>query len=95
MQKIDQFIGALELYVQRDPAQPRIWLDLAAAYASTQKKGDAIRTLRRAVEIGGEAIRDAARRDNRFDSVRELPEFKAVVPPINPGAQMPMNLPFF
>jgi len=94
-QKLEMFIGALELYTQRDPSQPRVWLDLAAAYAGAQRKADSIRTLRRAVEIGGEAIRDAARKDNRFDSVREIPEFKAVVPPIQPNAQMPMNLPFF
>ena len=96
MQKIDQFIGALELYVQRDPNQPRIWLDLAAAYATNpQRRGDAVRSLRRAVEIGGEAMRDAARRDNRFDAIRDTPEFRALVPPINPTAQAPINLPFF
>lgn len=95
MNKIDQFIGALELYVQRDPSQPRVWLDLAAAYASTQRRADAIRALKQSVEKGGEAIRDTARKDTRFNELRELPEFKALVPPINPAAQLPMNLPFF
>ena len=96
MQRVDLFIGALEMYVQRDPNQPRIWLDLAGAYAMQgQRRGEAIRTLRRAIEIGGEPIRDAARKDNRFDSLRDVPEFKAVVPPLQPTANMPMNLPFF
>ena len=93
-QKLDLFIGALELYVQRDPSQPRVWLDLSAAYVGAQRRGDAIRTLRRAVETGGETIRDAARKDNRFDPIREIPEFKAIIPPVQAG-QMPMNLPFF
>lgn len=94
-QKLELFINALELYVQRDPSQPRVWLDLAAAYAGAQRRPDAIRSLRRAIEIGGETIRDAARKDNRFDSLREIPEFRAIVPPIQPNAAMPMNLPLF
>jgi len=95
MNKGDLFIGALEMYVQRDPSQPRVWLDLAAAYAGMQRRPDSIRALKRAVDSGGEAIRDAARKDNRFDSIREIPEFKAIVPPVQPSAQMPLNLPFF
>ena len=94
MQRIDQFIGALELYVKRDPGQPRIWLDLAAAYSVTQKRGESVRALRRAIEIGGETIRDAARRDQRFDPVRSMPEFQALVPEI-PTARIPGNLPIF
>ncbi len=94
MQKIDQFIGALELYVQRDPNQARIWLDLAAAYSMSQKRGEAIRSLRRAVELGGEPMRDTVRRDNRFDPVRTMPEFQALVPQIGPIGQLPINLPF-
>jgi tetratricopeptide (TPR) repeat protein len=98
MQKIDQFIGALELYVQRDPNQPRIWLDLSAAYAMSQKRGDAIRTLRRAIELGGEPIRDAARQDQRFGPIRDMREFQALVPATTGGGgpmgQLPINLPF-
>jgi len=95
MQKMDQFIGALELYVKRDPSQPRIWMDLAAAYAMTQKRGDAIRTLRRAVELGGDSIRVAARQDRRFDPVRDTAEFKALIPPAASPGQLPLNLPIF
>jgi len=95
MQKVDQFITAIELYVQRDPSQPRIWIDLAAAYAATQRRADAIRALRRAVEIGGDPARDAVRKDNRFDSIKDIPEFRAVIPQVQPAAQMPINLPFF
>jgi len=95
MQKLDQFTSALEQYVQRDPSQPRIWFDLAAAYATTQKRGDAIRTLRRAIELGGESMRGAARQDRRFDPIRETAEFKTLIPPQAPSAQLPINLPIF
>ncbi|HMP89372.1 MAG TPA: DUF2723 domain-containing protein [Kiritimatiellia bacterium] len=95
MQKLDLFITALEMYVQRDPSQPRIWIDLGAAYVAAGRRGDAIRIVRRAVEVGGEPARDAIRKDNRFDSIRDVPEFRAVVPPIQPAAQLPINLPFF
>ena len=94
MQKIDQFTRALEAYVQRDPGQPRVWLDLAAAYAVQQKRSDAIRNLRRAIELGGESIRDAARRDERFNPIRDVPEFKSLIPEI-PAARIPGNLPIF
>lgn len=95
MNKGELFVNALELYVQRNPNEPRVWLDLAAAYAGTKRNPESIRALKRAVDIGGESIRDAARKDTRFDSMREIPEFKAIVPPIQPAAQMPLNLPFF
>jgi tetratricopeptide (TPR) repeat protein len=95
MQRVDLYANAMEIYVQREPNDPRAWMELAAAYTAQQRRGDALRTLRRAVEIGGEAVRDAARRDQRFDPLRQLPEFKAVIPDILPNAQRPINLPFF
>ena len=50
------------------------------------------RSLKRAIELGGEPVRDVIRKDPRFNPVRENREFKALVPPIQQQG-LPMNLP--
>lgn len=87
---------ALERYVQKEPSNPRIWFDLAGTQAQLQRNADAVRSLRRAIELGGEPIRDQARKDPRFNAIRNAPEFRALVPP-QQRIDLPvnMNLPGF
>jgi tetratricopeptide (TPR) repeat protein len=82
---------ALQRYLARDPSNARIWVDLAAVQAVMQQNGPAMDSLRKAVEVGGEAARDVVRKDRRFDPIRETQAFKELIPPIQPN--LPMNLP--
>jgi hypothetical protein len=36
--------------------------------------------LRKAIELGGEPVRDVARKDQRFEKLRTHPEFQKLVP---------------
>ncbi len=91
--RIDLYINTLKLYVEKEPANPRVWLDLSAAQAARNQTNEAIAALRRAVELGGEAVRDLARKDERFNNLRNLPAFKALVPQIQQPGNLPINLP--
>lgn len=95
MQRGDLLAVALERYLQKEPSNPRIWFDLAGVQAQLQRPTDSIRTLRRAIELGGEAVRDMVRKDRRFDPVRETPEFRALVPAVQSRMDLPVNLPGF
>lgn len=75
----------LRRYTEREPRNPQIWMDLAAVLNVRQQTEEALKTLRHAVELGGEPLRDLIRRDPRFDSLRQHPEFRAIVPPPVPG----------
>lgn len=91
-QRGDLLVTALERYLQKEPSNPRIWFDLAGVQAQLQRSNDAIRTLRRAIELGGEAVRDMVRKDRRFDPLRDAPEFRAIVPPVQSRLDLPVNL---
>jgi hypothetical protein len=69
-----------------------VWIDLAAIQAAMQKPNECMQSLRRAIELGGEPVRDIIRKDTRFNPIRETPEFKSLVPPIQQMG-LPMNLP--
>ena len=62
-----------------------------------QKTDDAMQSISRAVEIGGEPARDMVRKDRRFDGLREDPRFKALVPQAAQSLpiSLPGNLPLF
>jgi len=89
--RIDLLEVALQRYLAREPANPRVWVDLAAVQVALNKQEQAYASLRHAVEIGGEAVRDVIRKDPRFDAVRNNAPFKAIVPPIQ--TSLPINLP--
>jgi len=80
-------------YLQKEPANPRIWVDLAAVCIANNRTAESLQALQQAIQIGGEPVRDVARKDRRFDSLRENEEFKKLVPPIQ--AALPMDLPGF
>jgi hypothetical protein len=88
---------ALERYVSREPGNADVWTDLAAVQAALKQNHEALQSLKHAVENGGERIRDVVRKDRRFDPLREMAEFKALVPPTQvglPGGSLP-GLPLF
>ncbi len=90
--RMDLLAAALERYLSREPSDPRVWLDLAAAKSVLGQNNEALQALKRAIELGGDGAREAARNDQRFANIKETPGFKALVPPPR-TMNLPMNLP--
>ena len=79
-QRHDLVEVALRRYIEREPRNPRVWVDLAASHVARGQQSEFLQALRRAVELGGEPVRDAIRKDQRFDPVRHLREYQQIVP---------------
>lgn len=88
--RFDLLVTALRKYLERQPTNAKIWLDLAAAETQLQHTNEAIEALRRAIELGGEPVRDVARNDRRFDAIRQSPQFAALVPPLPTSFPLPL-----
>ncbi len=95
--RMDMLGLALQKYLMRDPGNVRIWIDFAAVNTALQRNNEAVMAVKRAIDLGGDPVRDAIRKDPRFNSIRDVAEFKALVPPIQAAAPMslPQNLPMF
>jgi cytochrome c-type biogenesis protein CcmH/NrfG len=89
-----QYFEKLEAVLERlavlAPDQPEARYDLAAMKVVRGKTAEALENLRSAMDLSAKRLkkdpkaRDLAanyRTDNRFDSVRNLPEFQKLVPP--------------
>ncbi|NLG34732.1 MAG: DUF2723 domain-containing protein [Lentisphaerae bacterium] len=90
-QHIEALIFTLEQYTRREAGNINVWLDLAAAYVFVQREADAIQAARRAIELGGDSVRDFLSRDGRFQALAGKPEFQALFPrpPARPAAPPP------
>ena len=78
----------LERASQLDPGVPEVWYDLAGIRAVTGKRAEAIpalsralalSTARRATNPSAADLRSAVNTDNRFDSIRQEPDFQKVI----------------
>ncbi|HBA82949.1 MAG TPA: hypothetical protein DCZ95_02530 [Verrucomicrobia bacterium] len=90
--RLDLLVNALQRFLAREPSNPRVWLDMAAAQAMLNRSNDAIASLKRAIELGGNEVREVARSDQRFAPLRDNPAFRALVP-MPQNFNLPMNLP--
>ncbi len=95
MNRADWLGVALERYLQKEPNNAQVWVDYAATQVLTQKPKEGILSLRRAVELGGEPVREHLRKDQRFNALREVPEFKKLVPPVQSSLPANFTLPGF
>ncbi len=87
---------ALQRYVDREPRSPRAWLDLAAVRLARDRPDDALRALQQAVRLGGTPVRDAVRRDPRFQPLHNRPEFRQLLTTTDgpgPTNQPPLQFP--
>ena len=91
MNRADLLATAIERYLQKEPNNARMWVDYAATQAILQRNKEAVASLRRASELGGEAVRDMVRKDQRFNTLRDDPDFKTVIPPIQANLNLPAN----
>ncbi len=87
----DLLATALERYLQKEPNNARVWLDFSATQAMLQRTNDALQSLRKAVELGGEPMRDIIRKDTRFNGLRENTTFKTIVPQVQSTLNLPAN----
>ena len=92
-QRVDALIFALERYVQLEPGNLEVWLDLAAAYAFVRRDADAVQASRKCIELGGDQAREAIMRDGRFQSLATNREFRALFP--RPAGGRPAMPPSF
>jgi tetratricopeptide (TPR) repeat protein len=82
--------GALEKLTVVVPDRPEPWYDLAALNAVLGKTNESFRYLRTCLDLSAKRLqrdpkaRDLlaeVRKDERFDSLRSLPEFQKLIPP--------------
>jgi len=90
--RFDLLNVALQKYLAREPSNARVWVDLAAVQTALNKQNEALESLQKAISLGGEAVRDLARKDTRFDALRQNPKFQQMVPTFAP--QQNISLPF-
>lgn len=78
-QQLDLLETALRRYLEREPRSPGVWIDLSAVQLTQGKEAEGLHALRQAVQLGGDAVREAVRQDNRFDAFRHHPQFRQLV----------------
>ena len=80
----------LQKLVKMIPDQPEAWYNLAATKAGLGKSSEAVQDLRQALELNAKRaaqdpkahdLRPEAEKDTRFNSIRDLPEYKALITP--------------
>jgi tetratricopeptide (TPR) repeat protein len=71
---------ALVKYTQIQPGDPGGWTQLAALQLVLNKRGEMWISMRKAIEIGGEPMRNIIRGDSRFNTIRNTAEYKALIP---------------
>ena len=77
----------------QEDANPKVWIDISGVQATLNKTNEALRSLQRAIALGGEPVRDVARKDRRFDAMRSGERFKQLVPDVQAG--LPARMPGF
>jgi tetratricopeptide (TPR) repeat protein len=87
---LTQLEAVLEKLAAKLPNEPEPWYDLAALKAMLGKNAEALQNLRTAIDLNNKRLLsnpkasnlvDLARKDRRFDSIRNLPEFQKIIPP--------------
>jgi tetratricopeptide (TPR) repeat protein len=82
--------STLEKLVAIVPNEPEPWYDLAAIKVALGKTGESLQDLRTALDLSAKRLKQnpkardllaEVRKDSRFGSVRNLPEFQKIVPP--------------
>jgi thioredoxin-like negative regulator of GroEL len=74
-----QAASLLESYLASEPDADAAWLELAAVRSATDDGDAAMKALRRAVELGGNAVRDRVQKDPRFDPLRSRWSFRRLM----------------
>jgi beta-lactamase regulating signal transducer with metallopeptidase domain/tetratricopeptide (TPR) repeat protein len=87
MQNVPKLESTLERLVKMPAAGPEAWYDLAALKASLGKSSEALAALKQALELSAARLKrdpkardllTETRKDARFDSLRQRPDFQAL-----------------
>jgi thioredoxin-like negative regulator of GroEL len=90
MKRFDLVEPVLVKYLAAKPDDLSVQVDLAAVRVELRRLDQAIETLRKTVEKGGEPIRAALRKDARFQPLWNDARFQAIVPPM-PAGRLPFG----
>ncbi len=80
-QRLDFMAEALEVYLKREPGNPRIWFEMACVRTALGQNDAALKALREAVMTGGEPIKDMAGKDNRLAPLKNSEEYRKLTEP--------------
>lgn len=81
----DLVCTALTQYLKQEPGNTGGWMDLAAAQAAAHRPEEALASLARAIELGGDRVRRSIRRDKRFTPLQQIAEFQRLAAVNKPG----------
>ncbi|NLB54378.1 MAG: hypothetical protein GX811_01180 [Lentisphaerae bacterium] len=73
---------AFEVYLSREPGNPRIWVDMAAVRLVLNETEPAYEALAQAIKIGGAYIKDLVRQDRRFQTLFNTERFMKMTAPV-------------
>ncbi len=79
-QLIEALVFTLDQYTRREPGNLDVWLDLTAAQIFLNRPEDALQSLRRAIDLGGDTARQYVLNDPRYQPLHNHPEFRALFP---------------
>ncbi len=79
--RLDLMRTALDQYLQREPANAGAWKELACIQLAMGQRDQALQTLRRAVKVGGNPLREALRQDQRLAPLHTNPSFQQLLQP--------------
>lgn len=76
LEMADKAITLLQQFVETNPESANAWYELTAHLAQADKNDEALEALKVAMKLGGKDARIDARRDERFDSIKDTLTFK-------------------
>lgn len=90
--KLDLMEMSVKRYLEKQPADIKRRIELAAVQTMRNHKDAALDSIRKAIEMGGNPVRDLIRKDARFTPLQGDERFRKMIPP--PAARSgPLNLP--
>ncbi|MCF7838737.1 MAG: DUF2723 domain-containing protein [Candidatus Marinimicrobia bacterium] len=93
LQRYDLLVVALRRYVEQQPQDTRVLIELAAVENLLKNTDAALEALRRAIAQGGDGVRQAVRQDDRFQTLRPLPAYQALLPAPRHLSDLPQPIP--
>jgi len=89
LKRIDLFELAVGKFTEKKPRDPAGWINLALAQVSRRDREAALKSLRKAVLVGGEKARKMIATQKGFQPLANDPEFRKLVQPQSQPARQP------
>jgi tetratricopeptide (TPR) repeat protein len=72
-------LEAVKRYLAHDARNSAVWIEQGLLQFTIGQNNEGMASLRKAVEVGGEAARNALRNDARFEPLRNQPAFQSLI----------------